>query len=102
MPQLNFGAELNVAGQKTKQRRVRQCAHRLDHLPNARTRFGFASRQDVIQPEDVILEIEGEILFSRRDIVITEKLPHQAKVRASGEFQSFKVIACTELGFEYF
>src|SRR5207342_127599 len=69
---------------------------------NAGTSIGLASSQNVIEPEDVVFEIQRKILRRRKDFVITKKLPHQAEVRAAGELQALKVIARAKLGFENF
>ena len=102
MAQFNFCAETDVAREKSDERRLRQLLECPDKFPNARARFRMAVGEDVIEPEDVMLEEEFKILRRLGDFMIFEKFANKADVGAAGKLQFLKTVMGVEYRLEDF
>src|SRR5205814_1805402 len=75
----------------------RQSLQLADEFPNPRANLAFAVPKNVIEPKNVALEEQREVVHCGRNSMIAEEFTDQAGVGASGEFQFFEAIHRLEL-----
>jgi len=96
--QLDFRAETDVAGEQADDRRFWQRAQIAQEFPDAGTDLGFAAHENLVEPEDVILEEAPEIFRRGGNVVVAEKFADEADVGAPGELHFFQAVVGFEFG----
>jgi len=60
-PQLDLGAEPDIAGQQSHDRTIRQPVQLMDEFPHARNHHAVRLREQVVEPENIAVEESPEI-----------------------------------------
>src|ERR1019366_1209837 len=90
-------AELDVSREQAEHRRLRQRLQVAEKLPDAGTRFAAVLLQDVLQPENVMLEEQLKMFRRGGHVVNPEKFADEAHVRAPGEFHLLRAVMQVEM-----
>jgi hypothetical protein len=90
MTQFDFCAQPDVPRQQTQQRRIGQTRKIPKPEAHSGTRPSIGSLQEVVQPENVVLEKAAEISLGGLDAVQPEAFPHQRCVRPAGKIQALR------------
>src|ERR1041385_4482058 len=100
MPQLDLGAQTNIPGKQTQQRRLSEFAGSAQEVNNTRADLRRRFFHHLVQPENVFGKESLKILRCVGNVVVTEKLAHQTHICAARKLQSLETIHRSELGFE--
>src|SRR5258708_1708799 len=85
MPQLDFCAEPDIAGEQTKRRRIWQREQIANEMLDTMTCRAIALPHDVVETESVVIEKFSEIFRRRANAMNAKKLPRKAHVCATGK-----------------
>ena len=97
MAQLDFRANLNVAGEQAKRRRMRQRLQVTDELAHPATHLAAVLLKDVVEPENVMLKKFAEMFRRGGDIVDAEKFADEADIGAPGKLHLLRSVMEVEL-----
>lgn len=96
MPQLDFRAEPDIAGEQAKHRRTWQRKQIADEMLDAMTRRAIALTHDVVGTESVVIKKFPEIFRRRANAMNAKKFTRQTHVRAAGETDFFDAVVRVE------
>src|ERR1035437_1720851 len=90
--ELDFRAESDVAGEQSEHGRLGERLQGADKFTDAGAGCGLVARQNMIEPENILLEEAAKVFRRGGDVMNSEKLPDDAHIRASRELEFFNAI----------
>jgi hypothetical protein len=100
--QFDFGTELDVAREQAEEWWFRQGFQFAEERPDARTFFGFALGEEVVEPEGITVEKSREVFAGGWNMIQREKLAHETDIGATRESDRFGAVQDAELRGEHF
>src|SRR5471030_817432 len=76
--QFDFRAEPDVAGEQADNRRIRQRVQVAQQFPNSGANLGLAADENLVEPENIILEEALKIFRRGGNVVMFEKFADEA------------------------
>jgi len=96
MAQFDAGAEADVAGQQSEQRRRRSGAQGTEPGVDAGEHAAIEPAHQMFQMKDVTIEEPPKVLGAGFDFMVREEIPHDGRVRAPGEMKPERAVEDAE------